>query len=85
MSEQRATPRRSSSDQVAVVDVESGVAFEGRTCDVSNEGLRFHASMEPPVGAVMNVTLGGAHATMQVTRVQAQAGGYEVAGPLTAR
>jgi hypothetical protein len=87
MTEQRQDDRLTLEDTtVAVVDHESGVEFSGHGHDVSRAGLSFHASMEPPVGAELQVTLRGEQnlvGALQVTRVAAKAGGFDVAGRLS--
>lgn len=71
---------------VDVMDRESGVEFRGDAKNVSGAGLMFHASMEPPVGADLDVTVGEARGAMHVTRVApAAGGGFDVAGRLTRR
>lgn len=72
--------------EVEVMDRESGVEFHGDAKNVSGKGLLFHATMEPPVGADLDVKLGDARGAMQVTRVApAAGGGFDVAGRLTRR
>lgn len=71
---------------VEVMDRESGVEFHGDAKNVSGHGLMFHAAMEPPVGAELDVKLGASRGAMQVTRVAPSAGGgYDIAGRLTRR
>ncbi len=72
---------------VSVVDLESGVEFEGDVKNVSLAGLMFHAHMEPVVGADMVLRFEypnspRLHARMNVTRVEEQANGYAIAGTL---
>ncbi|MCU0698981.1 MAG: PilZ domain-containing protein [Myxococcaceae bacterium] len=74
---------------VGVVDVESGVEFTAEGKDLSGEGLRFHAPMEPSLGADMQVLLRGSdprlsplRATFRVLRVTKAPSGWDVAGTL---
>ena len=87
MTEQRQDDRQHLEDtSIAVIDLESGVEFEGDGKNVSGRGLLFHAAMEPAIGADMQVTLSGAtsmKARIQVVRVQPAAGGFDVAGRIT--
>lgn len=87
MTEQRQDDRLTLEDTtVAVVDHESGVEFSGQGHDVSSAGLSFHASMEPPVGADLQVTLRGEKnlvGALRVTRVAAKADGFDIAGRLS--
>jgi hypothetical protein len=86
MNEQRQANRHSLEEtSVDVVDMDSGVEFAGEACNLSGTGLSFRASMEPPVGADMKVTLKGRKnlsARLHVTRVQRDGAGFEVAGRL---
>lgn len=82
----RTDERQHTTAPVDVVDFESGVEFSGAARNVSAHGLKFHAGMEPPVGAELSVRVGDARSQMQVTRVEAcAAGGFDVAGRLTPR
>jgi hypothetical protein len=87
MTEQRQADRHSLEDTaVSVMDLESGVEFSGEGHDLSGTGLSFHASMEPPVGAELKVTLQGREnlsARLEVTRVKKDAAGFAVAGKLS--
>ncbi|MFO0598306.1 MAG: PilZ domain-containing protein [Myxococcaceae bacterium] len=87
MNDQRHSERLTLEDTtVDVVDQESGVEFQGLGRDVSDGGLRFEASMEPPVGADMDVRLSGSTSLkgkMKVIRVAPRQGRYEVAGLLS--
>lgn len=81
---ERSAPEQTS---VSVVDVESGVEFCGDLKNVSLAGLMFHAHMRPVVGADMALRFEYAnrpmlHARMNVTRVEEQGTGYEIAGTL---
>lgn len=75
---------------VGVIDVESGVEFEGHGQNLSTEGLSFLADMEPSVGADMQVVLRAKdarlaplRATLKVLRVTPAPGGkWDVAGVL---
>jgi hypothetical protein len=74
---------------VGVVDVESGVEFTAEGRDLSGEGLRFRAPMEPSLGADMQVILSGTaprlsplRATFRVLRVTKASPGWDVAGTL---
>ncbi len=72
---------------VSVVDLESGVEFDGDVKNVSLAGLMFHAHMEPVVGADMALRFEYPnspmlHARMNVTRVEEQAHGFAIAGTL---
>jgi hypothetical protein len=82
----RTDERQHTTAQVDIVDFESGVEFSGAAQNVSAHGLKFHAGMEPPIGAELAVRVGDERSNMQVTRVEACAtGGYDVAGRLTPR
>ncbi len=88
--EQRQQPRlHLQGTPVSVVDVESGVEFTADGMNLSGKGLMFHASLEPVVGADMQVTLESdeakaLRASIRVVRVAAHPeGGYEVAGRIT--
>ena len=87
MTEQRQDDRQHLEDtSIAVVDLESGVEFEGDGKNLSSRGLLFHAGLEPAVGADMQVTLSGQKsmkARIQVVRVSPHAGGFDVAGRIT--
>lgn len=90
VTEQRQQPRQTlEGAPVAVVDVESGVEFEGTGSNLSGRGLVFHSALEPVVGADMLVTLESPEvarfrASFQVLRVSRRASGdYEVAGRIT--
>lgn len=87
MTEQRQDDRLTLEDMsVAVVDHESGVEFSGEGLNASAKGLAFHASMEPPVGADLQVTLRGQKnltAALRVTRVEKKSAGFDVAGRLS--
>ena len=87
MTDQRRHPRSSIHTPVEVVDIESGVDFHAESIDVSPGGLRFHAAMEPALGAEMEVTLrdvGTRPTKFVVTRIQVRGTGYDVAGTLKA-
>lgn len=82
----RIDERQQTTAQVDAVDFESGVEFSGAAQNMSAHGLKFHAGMEPPVGAELAVRVGDERANLHVTRVEAcAAGGYDVAGRLTPR
>lgn len=87
MTEQRRDDRLTLEEtRVAVVDHESGVEFSGEGLNASAAGLAFRATMEPPVGADLEVTLRGKKnlvAALHVTRVAKQRDGYDVAGTLS--
>jgi hypothetical protein len=84
MTEQREEERHDLECTLSVVDVESGVEFEAEARNLSGHGLLFHAAMEPPVGADMQVSLSGARKNLRVLRVEAQAhGGFDVATRIT--
>ena len=87
MTEQRQDDRQHLEDtSLSVVDLESGVEFEGEGKNFSGRGLLFHAAMEPVVGADMQVTMSGPkplNASIRVVRVQANEGGFDVAGRIT--
>ncbi len=87
MNDQRADEREDvTGTGLEVMDRESGVAFHGDAKNVSGHGLLFHASMEPPVGADLDVKMGAANAELHVTRVERiAAGGFDIAGRLTRR
>ncbi|MBE2251295.1 MAG: PilZ domain-containing protein [Myxococcus sp.] len=76
---------------VGVIDIESGVEFAGDGKDLSTDGLKFCAPMEPSIGADMQVVLSGRdarlpplRASFHVLRVTpAMTGGWDVAGTLT--
>ena len=85
--EQRRSKRQASSTNVSVVDLESGVAFSGDLRNVSLAGLLFHANMQPVVGADMELRFEHSAtpqltARLQVTRVEAHANGFDIAGSL---
>lgn len=83
MTEQRQDDREHlEATSISVVDLESGVEFEGDGKNLSGQGLLFHAAMEPAVGADMLVTLSGTKsmkARVRVVRVEPRSGGYDVA------
>lgn len=83
MTEQRQDDREHlEATSISVVDLESGVEFEGDGKNLSGHGLLFHAAMEPAVGADMQVTLCGQKsmkARVRVVRVEPRSGGYDVA------
>lgn len=89
MTEQRTDNRHDlEHTTVEVLDLESGVEFEGEASNLSGSGLSFRSVMEPPVGADMRVTLQGQEALsaqLHVTRVQPVADGFQVAGRLSRR
>ncbi len=75
-----------SGTDVEACDAESGVDFHGDAKNVSTHGLLFHATMEPPVGADLDVRMGETRGALHVTRVQpAAGGGFDIAGRLTRR
>lgn len=84
MIEHRHDERHSLEDtSVHVEDVESGVEFTGEARNVSGDGLCFDTALEPPVGAEMNVELGGkehARGRLAVTRVEKAEKGFRVSG-----
>ena len=86
MTEQRQAKRRTLEETpVAVIDIESGVEFQGAAKDMSASGLSFDSAMEPAIGADMLVRLTGAealHATIEVTRVEPRDGRFAVSGRL---
>ncbi len=80
---QRHSNRSSLDAEVEVIDIESGIDFRAEGIDVSESGLSFHASMEPALGAQMQVKLGGggaAQAEFKVLRIVRDAQGFTVAG-----
>ncbi|MDP1829003.1 MAG: PilZ domain-containing protein [Archangium sp.] len=83
MTEQRQDDREHlEATSVSVLDLESGVEFEGDGKNLSGHGLLFHAAMEPVVGADMQVTLSGRKsmkASVRVLRVEPKSGGFDVA------
>jgi hypothetical protein len=81
MTEQRQDDRQHLEDTaVSVLDLESGVEFEGQGRNLSGHGLLFHASMEPVVGADLHVTLAGGKKSVRVLRVEPKPeGGFDVA------
>lgn len=87
MTEQRQDDRQHlEATSLSVLDLESGVEFEGEGRNLSGRGLLFHASMEPVVGADMHVTLSGEkplRASIRVVRVEQSEGGFDVAGRIT--
>ena len=85
MTEQRMDDREPlEATPLNVVDVESGVEFDGAAMNRSGHGLAFHASMEPPVGADLQVTLSGERSKVRVLRVEpTRDGGFDVAGRIT--
>ncbi len=85
MTEQRMDDRESlQATPLDVVDMESGVEFDGSAMNRSGRGLLFHASMEPPVGADLQVTMSGQKSKVRVLRVEAKReGGYDVAARVT--
>ena len=85
MTEQRQDDRQHlEATSLCVVDLESGVEFAGEGRNLSGHGLLFHASMEPPVGAELHVTMQGQRSKVRVLRVEPQAqGGFAVAGRIT--
>ena len=85
--EQRQTKRQASNTNVSVIDIESGVEFSGDVRNVSLAGLLFHAHMQPVVGADMELKFEHPaspklRARLQVTRVEAHADGFDIAGSL---
>ena len=87
MTEQRQDDRQDlDAASLSVVDVESGVEFEGEGKNLSGHGLLFHASMEPAVGADLQVTMSGKQtmrASVRVVRVEVKEQGFDVAGRIT--
>ena len=88
MTEQRQDDRQElEATSLSVVDLESGVEFEGEGRNLSGRGLLFHANMEPIVGADMQVTMSGGssmRASIRVVRVEPEStGGFAVAGRIT--
>lgn len=87
MTEQRQDDRQDlDATSLCVVDVESGVEFEGAGKNLSGRGLLFHASMEPAVGADLQVTMAGEkplRASVRVVRVEVKEQGFDVAGRIT--
>ena len=84
--DQRQDDRQHLATSLSVLDLESGVEFEGEGRNLSGRGLLFHASMEPVVGADMHVTLSGEkslRASIRVVRVAPSQGGFDVAGRIT--
>jgi hypothetical protein len=85
--DQRQQERTRHETGVHVVDIESGVEFPAETIDVSRGGLCFHASMEPALGAEMEISFGGrsdSKSLFKVLRIDARTQGYRVAGVLKA-
>ncbi len=82
MTEQRQDDRQHlEAASLSVIDLESGVEFAGEGRNLSGHGLLFHASMAPPVGADLHVTMQGKRTKVRVLRVEPQAqGGFAVAG-----
>lgn len=86
MINKRMDERVDATGSVEVLDRESGVEFQGDAKNVSGHGLLFHATMEPPVGADLDVKLGDTRGAMHVTRVAPSAGGgFDIAGRLNRR
>lgn len=83
MTEQRQDDRQDLDTSLSVIDLESGVEFAGEARNVSGHGLMFHASMEPAVGADMQVTLSGKKSNIRVLRVEPDDQGFAVAGRIT--
>ena len=87
MTEQRQDDRQDlDATSLCVVDVESGVEFEGEGRNLSGRGLLFHAAMEPAVGADLQVTMSGEKsmcASVRVVRVEVKGQGFDVAGRIT--
>jgi len=86
MTEQRMSDRQPlEATQLSVVDVESGVEFDGEAVNHSDRGLFFHATMEPPVGAELQVTMSGQKSRVRVLRVEPRRDGFDVAGLIRRR
>ena len=87
MTEQRQDDRQHlEAASLSVIDLESGVEFAGEGRNLSGNGLLFHASMEPVVGAELHVTMQGKRSRVRVLRVLPLAqGGFDVAGRITCR
>lgn len=87
MTEQRSDEREHlEATPLSVVDVESGVEFDGEAMNRSGHGLLFHAAMEPPVGADLQVTMSGQRSSVRVLRVEPKhEGGFDVAGVIRRR
>jgi hypothetical protein len=84
--DQRSDARQKLDANLYVVDIESGVEFSAEAIDTCRGGLSFHASMEPALGAEMEVTVPGrGPSAFKVLRIDATGGGYHVAGQLHAR
>ncbi len=84
MTEQRQDDRQDvEAVSLSVIDLESGVEFAGEARNVSGRGLMFHASMEPAIGADMQVMLSGKKSNIRVLRVEAADQGFAVAGRIT--
>jgi hypothetical protein len=84
MTEQRQEDRQDLEGTICVMDLESGVEFSAEGRNLSSHGLLFHADMEPPVGADMQISLSGTRKNIRVVRVQPQErGGFDVASRIT--
>ena len=85
--DQRLSSRSSLDSTVEVVDIESGIGFRASGMDVSDNGLAFHAPMEPALGADMYVKLGetGVPAEFKVVRIEAKDKGFMVAATSRSR
>ena len=73
-------------EQRRILDAASaaGVEFSAEGRNLSSHGLLFHADLEPPVGADMQISLSGARKNIRVVRVEPRArGGFDVASRIT--
>jgi hypothetical protein len=84
--EQRREARSKLNADLYVVDIDSGIEFRAEAIDTCRGGLSFHATLEPALGADMEVTIPGrATSAFKVLRIDAAMKGFNVAGQLTPR
>jgi hypothetical protein len=88
VTELRRSAREQRQQPVHVVDIESGIEFRAETIDTSSGGLSVRASLEPALGAEMEVTFGAKaqrRSLFKVLRINPSESGFRIAGELKQR
>ncbi len=85
--DQRHDARAPLSASLHVVDIESGIEFPADAIDGTGTGLAFRSTMEPALGAELEVTFceSGAPSLFRVLRVEPKPDGWRIAGELKPR